>query len=162
MGGSYGGYAALAGLAFTPELYACGVDQVGPSDLRALIESFPAYWAPRRMRWIRRIGDVVANDSLNRALSPLYHAEAIRVPLYISHGANDPRVKLANSEAIVKALRERGREVEFIVYTDEGHGLNRPENAMDETARIERFLARHLGGRAEPWAPVPGSSGQER
>jgi dipeptidyl aminopeptidase/acylaminoacyl peptidase len=162
LGGSYGGYATLAGLAFTPELYACGVDIVGPSNLESLIESFPPYWAPRRARWLRRIGDVVTDDSLNRAISPLFHADAIRAPLLIAHGANDPRVKLAESEQMVSALRGRGREVAFVVYPDEGHGIGRTENGLDLVGRIEEFLARNLGGRAEPWAPVPGCRAEVR
>ncbi len=161
-GGSYGGYATLAGLAFTPEMYACGVDLVGPSDLRTLIASFPSYWGPRKTRWLRRIGDVLADEELNRRLSPLYHADAMRAPLLIGHGANDPRVVLANSEAIVRALRDRGVPVAFIVYPDEGHGFAREENAQDFYGRMEEFLARHLGGRAEPFAPVAGSSADVR
>jgi dipeptidyl aminopeptidase/acylaminoacyl peptidase len=162
MGGSYGGYAVLAGLAFTPDLYACGVDMVGPSNLKSLIESFPPYWAPRRRRWLLRIGDVVANDSLNRSISPLFHVDRIRSPLLIGHGANDPRVKLAESEEIVKAMRAKARSVTFVVYPDEGHGFGRSENTTDFSGRVEEFLARCLGGRVEPWREVPGSSAQVR
>jgi dipeptidyl aminopeptidase/acylaminoacyl peptidase len=162
MGYSFGGYAALAGLAFWPDVFACGVDVVGPSDLRALFETFPAYWGPRRQRWILWMGDVPADDALNRRLSPLHHAGAMRAPLLIGHGAHDPRVALSASETIVKALRDRGVDVPFVVYPDEGHGFGRAENNLDFYGRVEAFLAKHLGGRAEPWAPVPGASAEER
>jgi dipeptidyl aminopeptidase/acylaminoacyl peptidase len=162
MGGSYGGYATLCGVAFTPDLYTCGVDIVGPSNLKTLIESFPPYWGPRKRRWLNRIGDVIGDDALNRRLSPLYHVENIRVPLLIGHGVNDPRAKLAESEQVVHALREHGKSVTFVVYPDEGHGFARPENIQDFNGRVEEFLARHLGGRAEPWRAVKGSSAELR
>lgn len=161
-GGSYGGYAALAGLAFTPDLYACGVAMVAPSDVASLIESFPPYWATRRKRWLRRIGDVIADPALNQRISPLYHVDAIRAPLLIAHGANDPRVKQAHSDRIVAALRARDLPVEYIVYPDEGHGWARAENDFDFYGRAEEFLGRHLGGRVEPWREVPGSSAEVR
>jgi dipeptidyl aminopeptidase/acylaminoacyl peptidase len=162
MGGSYGGYATLCGLAFTPDLYACGVDVVGPADLKRLIGSFPPYWAPRRQRWLNRIGNVVEDDDLNRRLSPYYHVGNIRVPILVGQGANDPRVRIAQSDSMVAALRAQGREVTYVVYPDEGHGFGRPENFTDFSGRVEEFLARHLGGRAEPWREVPGSSAQVR
>ena len=158
MGGSYGGYATLAGLAFTPALYACGVDLVGPSDLRALIESFPPYWAPRRRRWLNRIGNVIEDDALNRRISPLHHADQIRAPLLIGHGANDPRVKIAESDTLVRVLRAHGVPVTYVVYPDEGHGFGRPENNQDFWGRVEEFLAARLGGRAEPWREVKGAT----
>src|SRR6185436_1642268 len=95
VGGSYGGYATLAGLAFTPDTYACGVDLVGPSDVKTLFESFPPYWSVRKVRWIRRVGDVEHDDALNQKISPLYHVDAIKAPLLIGQGKNDPRVKQA-------------------------------------------------------------------
>jgi dipeptidyl aminopeptidase/acylaminoacyl peptidase len=162
MGWSFGGYATLCGLAFTPELYACGVDGVGPSRLSTLIESFPSYWGPRKRRWLLRMGDVVADSALDRRISPYFHVDAVRAPLLIGHGANDPRVKLAESEQIVKALRGRGREVRFVVYPDEGHGFGRAENNLDFYGRAEEFLARYLGGRAEPWREVKGATAQVR
>jgi len=162
MGWSFGGYATLAGLAFRPELFACGVDVVGPANLRTLIESFPPYWSARRSRWLKRMGDVVNDDALNQYLSPLYSAAAIRAPLLIGHGANDPRVKLAEAEAMTKAMRDLGREVTFLVYPDEGHGFARPENNRDFYGRVDEFLARHLGGRFEPWEKVEGSTVEVR
>jgi dipeptidyl aminopeptidase/acylaminoacyl peptidase len=158
LGWSFGGYATLCGLAFTPALYACGVDGVGPSDLAHLIESFPPYWASRRQRWLNRFGDVVADSTLNRRLSPLYHVDRIRAPLLIGHGANDPRVQLSASERIVQALRDRGNSVDFVVYPNEGHGFSRSENRQDFYGRVERFLAQHLGGRAEDWRDVQGTT----
>lgn len=162
-GASFGGYAVLCGLAFTPELYACGVDIVGPSDLATLFQSFPPYWAARKKRWVNRMGDVENDAALNRAISPLYHADRIRAPLLIGHGANDPRVKLAASEAIVKAIRDRQGEVGFVVYPDEGHGFAKEANNADFSSRLEAFLAKHLGGRAEPSeTAVQGTSAQVR
>ena len=161
-GGSYGGYATLAGLAFTPELYACGIDMVGPSNVATLLASFPPYWQVRKRRWELRVGPAETDEEFNRRISPLFHAAAMRAPLLIGHGANDPRVKLSESEAIVAALRARELPVEFVVYPDEGHGWVRPENNLDWAGRVEAFLARQLGGRAEPWTEVPGSSAEPR
>jgi dipeptidyl aminopeptidase/acylaminoacyl peptidase len=161
-GGSYGGYAALAGLAFTPALYACGVDVFGPSNLKTLLQSIPPYWAPRKKELILLVGDVENDEMLNRRLSPLFHAEKIRAPLMVLQGANDPRVKIAESDQIVAAMRAKHRPVTYVVYPDEGHGLVRPENRLDANARIEQFLANHLGGRMEPMTPVPGSTGELR
>ena len=160
MGASFGGYATLSALAFAPGRFRCGVDLVGPSDLAHLIGGFPSYWEARRRRWLNRMGEVLADSVLNRRLSPLYHADAITAPLMVAHGANDPRVKLEASERIVKVLRDRGREVTFLVYPDEGHGFGRLENIRDYSARVEEFLAKYLGGRAAPRTDVPGSSVQ--
>ena len=162
MGGSFGGYATLSGLAFAPETFACGVDLVGPSDLATLFRTFPPYWGPRRQRWINWMGDVENDPALNRRLSPLHHADAMRAPLLIGHGANDPRVKLAASEVIARALRDRGVAVDFVVYPDEGHGFGRAENNLDFYGRVEEFLARHLGGRAEKWISVSGATAEVR
>jgi dipeptidyl aminopeptidase/acylaminoacyl peptidase len=138
------------------------VDVVGPSDLATLFRTFPAYWGPRRQRWINWMGDVERDDALNRKLSPLYHVDSMRAPLLIGHGANDPRVKLAASEAIVKALRDRHFATDFVVYPDEGHGFGRAENNLDFYGRVEEFFAKHLGGRAEPWTKVEGTSVEVR
>ena len=162
MGGSGGGYATLRALSQRPELFACGVDMVGPADVATLFRSFPIYWSGIMLRWRRRVGDVEHDDALNRAISPLYHAADIRAPLLIAQGANDVRVTIANADAMVKALRENQREVEYVVYPDEGHGLGRPENALDFYARVEQFLAKHLGGRAEAWKKYEGTTAELR
>lgn len=161
-GGSYGGYATLAGLVFTPELYACGVDIVGPSNIRTLFESIPPYWAPIKSEFVRRVGDVEKDEELNRRISPLFHAARVKAPLIIAQGANDPRVNIRESDQMVQAMRERGLAVDYIVYTDEGHGFARPNNRLDFYGRVEEFLARHLGGRTEPWKNVEGSSASVR
>ncbi|WIA36748.1 hypothetical protein OEZ86_008017 [Tetradesmus obliquus] len=149
-GGSYGGYACLAGLAFTPELYCCGVDIVGPSHVATLLGTIPAYWAPMKRMLVDRIGDAEGDDGLNRRISPLYHAAAMRAPLIIAQGANDPRVKRAESDQIYNALKGKGLEVQYFLYEDEGHGFARPPNRLDFCSRVDHFLAKHLGGRAEP------------
>ena len=161
-GGSYGGYATLAGLTFTPELYCCGVDIVGPSNVRTLFESVPPYWKPMKRQLIRRVGDVEADEQLNRRISPLYHVDKIRAPLIIAQGANDPRVNIREADQMVEAMRRRGLAVTYVVYPDEGHGFARPENRLDFYGRIEEFLADRLGGRAEPWVPVAGSTAELR
>lgn len=162
MGGSFGGHATLCGLTFRPELFACGVDLVGPSNLRTLFAAMPTYWKPLKLRWVRRMGDVEHDEALNRRLSPLFHVENVRGPLLIGHGANDPRVHLAESEQMAQALRGRGLAVTLVVYPDEGHGFVRPENNLDFLGRAEEFLARNLGGRFEPWRKVPGATAQVR
>ena len=162
MGWSGGGYATLLALEQRPDVFTCGVDGVGPGDLRTLFASFPTYWDGILARWRRRVGDVEHDDALNRERSPIYHVDAIRDPLLVGQGKNDPRVKLATADAMVKALRDAGREVTYVVYPDEGHGFARPENQLDFFGRVEEFLAKHLGGRKEPWEPVPGSSAEVR
>lgn len=160
MGGSFGGYSVLRGLTLHPDLYACGVDVVGPADLATLMNSIPDYWKPVKKRWLRRIGDVTTDKALNEKLSPLYHAAEIHVPLLIGHGQFDPRVKLAQSEKIVETIRKNGGKVTFVVYSDEGHGFARPENNLDFDGRTEEFLHGCLGGRFEPWQKVPGSTAE--
>jgi len=162
MGASAGGYATLRGVSRFPDTFRCGVDLVGPSDLKILFSSMPAGWGAVKTRWIRRIGDVEHDEELNRALSPLYHVEQIRVPMLIGQGANDPRVNIKNSDAIAAALRKRNIPVTYIVYPDEGHGFARPENNLDFFGRAEDFLSQCLGGRAEPWVKVPGSTAEVR
>ncbi|MEA3638837.1 MAG: S9 family peptidase [Lamprobacter sp.] len=161
-GGSYGGYATLAGLAFTPDLYACGVDIVGPSNIETLFQSVPPYWAPMKKQLVKRVGDVENDPELNRRISPLFHAEKIEAPLMVLQGANDPRVKIAEADQIVNAMREKELPVTYLVFPDEGHGFARPENRLDANARIEQFLAQQLGGRAEPITPIEGSTAEER
>ncbi len=149
MGGSYGGYATLAGLTFTPETYACGVDIVGPSNLITLLDSIPAYWGPIRQIFTLRMGDPDTEEGRARLerQSPLNHVDKIQRPLLVIQGANDPRVKQAESDQIVVAMREAGLPVEYIVAEDEGHGFSGRENRLAMFARIEAFLADHLGGR---------------
>jgi dipeptidyl aminopeptidase/acylaminoacyl peptidase len=162
MGGSYGGYATLVGLAFTPDEFACGVDIVGPSNLITLLQSIPPYWAPLKAIFDKRLGRVETDEAFLKSRSPLFRAESIQKPLLIGHGANDPRVKQAESDQIVQALRARNIPVTYVVYPDEGHGFARPENRLDFYGRAEEFLARYLGGRFEPWREVPGASAQLR
>ncbi|MBP7149091.1 MAG: S9 family peptidase [Acidobacteria bacterium] len=161
-GGSYGGYATLAGLAFTPQLYACGVDIVGPSNIKTLFESIPPYWAPIKKEFVLRVGDVESDETLNKKLSPLFHAENVRVPLIIAQGANDPRVNIREADQMVAAMRAKGLPVTYVVYPDEGHGFARPVNRLDFYGRVEEFLAKQLGGRAEAWKKVEGSTADVR
>ncbi len=162
MGGSYGGYATLAAAAFSPDAFRCGVDIVGPSNLFTLLRSIPPYWKPMRAMFDRRIGNIddPADKALLESASPLFSAEKIRMPLLIGQGANDPRVKQAESEQIVSALEKHGLGVTYVVYPDEGHGFARPENSMDFNARAEAFLGQCLGGRVEPMQGerIPGST----
>lgn len=148
-GGSYGGYATLAGVAFTPDLYACAVDYVGVSNIFTLLETIPPYWEPFRDMWYEMVGDPVEDKELLEAASPLFHANKIKVPLLVAHGVNDPRVKQAESDQIVQALRERGIEVQYIVKENEGHGFSNEENRFDLFRAMEVFFADHLGGRAD-------------
>ncbi|HDX8863283.1 TPA: S9 family peptidase [Klebsiella michiganensis] len=161
-GGSYGGYAVLSALTRYPERYACGIDVVGPSNLESLLASIPPYWDALRAMQYRAIGNPETEDGLAllRDRSPIYRAAAIRVPLLIAQGANDPRVKQVESEQMVTALRENGISVTYALYPDEGHGFVREANRMSFNALVEEFLSRHLGGRVEPWntEDYPGSS----
>jgi dipeptidyl aminopeptidase/acylaminoacyl peptidase len=162
MGWSGGGYATLRALSTRPDLFACGVDGVGPGDIATLFHSFPPYWGGILTRWRLRVGDPERDADLNRSISPLYHVDQIRAPLLIGQGQNDPRVTLANADAMVKALREAKREVVYVVYPDEGHGFERPENNLDFYGRVEEFLAKHLGGQAEPWKKIEGATAEVR
>ena len=152
MGGSYGGYATLVGLTFTPEVFACGVDIVGPSNLNTLLESVPPYWEPMIAMFRTRVGDNSTEDGRQflAERSPLSRVDSIVRPLLIGQGANDPRVKQAESDQIVNAMKERGIPVTYALYPDEGHGFARPENNLSFMAAAEAFLARCLGGRYEP------------
>jgi dipeptidyl aminopeptidase/acylaminoacyl peptidase len=161
MGGSYGGYSALAGVTFTPDVFKCSVDIVGPSNLFTLLQSIPPYWAPMIAQFHQRMGDPKTDEALLKAASPLFSADKIKVPLLIGQGANDPRVKQAESEQIVAAIEKNGGGVTYVLYPDEGHGFARPENRIDFNARAEAFLATCLGGRVEPLPAgdkVPGST----
>ncbi|CAG0991272.1 acylaminoacyl-peptidase [Phycisphaerales bacterium] len=152
MGGSYGGYATLAGLTFTPDVFACGVDIVGPSNLVTLLNSIPPYWAPLIEMMTSRVGDHRTEDGRKflASRSPLTFADKITRPLLIGQGANDPRVKQAESDQIVSAMQGRNIPVTYVVFPDEGHGFQRPENSMAFNAVVETFLAQNLGGRAQP------------
>ncbi len=152
MGGSYGGYATLVGLTYTPDAFACGVDIVGPSNLETLLESIPPYWESGRAQLYKALGDPAtkAGLALIRDRSPLYRADAIRAPLLIGQGANDPRVNQAESDQIVAAMSARNIPVTYVVFPDEGHGFARPPNNIAFNAITEQFLAACLGGRSEP------------
>ncbi|MEQ1918957.1 MAG: S9 family peptidase, partial [Elusimicrobiota bacterium] len=143
-GGSYGGYAALAGAAFTPGVYRCAIDVVGPSNLITLIKSIPPYWEPMKRIFDLRVGSVDTEEEFLKSRSPLFHVDKIDIPLLIAQGAHDPRVKQAESEQIVDALRAKGKPVEYLLYPDEGHGFAKPGNRLDFYAKAEAFLAKHL------------------
>jgi dipeptidyl aminopeptidase/acylaminoacyl peptidase len=162
MGGSMGGFATLRALEMRPDLFACGVDECGPADEATSFRSFPKYWSNIIARWRRREGDVDHDEAWNRKISPLYQVDAIRAPLLIGQGKNDPRVTIANTDALVAALRKANREMIYVVYSDEGHGFERPENQLDFYGRIEEFLAKHLGGRAEPRKKIAGTTAELR
>jgi dipeptidyl aminopeptidase/acylaminoacyl peptidase len=148
-GGSYGGYAALVGATFTPDVFRCAVDIVGPSNIKTLIESIPPYWAPMVAQFHTRVGNPETEEELLWSRSPLSRVDQIKIPLLVAQGANDPRVKQAESEQIVEAMREKGIPHEYLLYEDEGHGFAKPENRLHFYDAAERFLARHLGGRCE-------------
>ncbi len=152
MGGSYGGYSALAGAAFTPDVFRASVDIVGPSNLLTLLATIPPYWKALKSTFNVRLGnpDDPKDAEYLHAVSPLFSVDNIRIPLLIGQGANDPRVKVAESEQIVAAMQKKGLAVTYVLYPDEGHGFARPENNIDFTARAELFLQKYLGGRAEP------------
>lgn len=143
-GGSYGGYATLAGLCFTPELYACGIDYVGVSNLFTFMQTIPPYWRPMLEMMYEQVGNPETDREQLAATSPALHAENIRVPLLIAQGANDPRVNKAESDQMVEALRQRGITVEYMVKDNEGHGFHNQENRFDFYRAVEKFLQAHL------------------
>jgi dipeptidyl aminopeptidase/acylaminoacyl peptidase len=143
-GGSYGGYAALAGAAFTPDLYACAVDYVGISNIFTLYESYPPYWKPMLEMEYEMVGDPIEDKDLLTEISPIFHIDRIKIPLLIAHGANDPRVSKAESDQIVSAVRAAGREVIYMVKEDEGHGFRNEENRFDFYRETERFFRKYL------------------
>lgn len=144
-GVSYGGYATLAGLAFTPDLYACGVDYVGPSNIFTLLETLPPYWELGRQMMYEMIGNPETEKDILKAASPIFHVDSIRVPLFVAQGANDPRVKKAESDQIVEALESRGVEVPYMLKENEGHGFYNEENRFDFFREMEKFLNKHIG-----------------
>lgn len=150
-GGSYGGYATLVGLTFTPETFACGVDIVGPSNLHTLYSTFPPYWTSGLSLWRRALGDPETPEGLALMMdrSPISRVDQIRRPLLIGQGANDPRVRQSESDQIVAAMAERGIPVTYVLFPDEGHGFARPVNNIAFNAVAENFLSECLGGRAE-------------
>jgi dipeptidyl aminopeptidase/acylaminoacyl peptidase len=153
MGGSYGGYATLVGLTFTPDVFACGVDIVGPSNLETLLESIPEYWKPAMEELKLRIGagiETPEGRAFLKSRSPISFVDRIQKPLLIAQGANDPRVKKAESDQIVAAMKEKGIPVTYVLYPDEGHGFARPQNRLSFYGITEHFLSQHLGGRFEP------------
>lgn len=151
MGGSYGGYATLVGMTFTPDKFVCGVDIVGPSNLITLLNTIPPYWEPQIELFAKRVGDhrTEKGKEFLKKRSPLTYVNRIQRPLLIGQGANDPRVKKSESDQIVKAMKEKNIPVTYVVYPDEGHGFARPENRISFNAVLEAFLAKYLGGRFE-------------
>lgn len=148
-GSSYGGYATLAALTFTPLEFCCGIDIVGPSNLITLLQTLPPYWKPAKMQLNKRLGHIEEDRAMLEERSPVHFAHRIARPLLIGHGAHDPRVKKSESDQIVAAMRQNNQPVEYLVFKDEGHGFVRPENRLKFFAAMEQFLVQHLGGRAE-------------
>jgi dipeptidyl aminopeptidase/acylaminoacyl peptidase len=148
-GSSYGGYAALVGAAFTPEVFKCAAEACGPSNLITFLETIPPYWEPLRMLFYERIGNLDTEKEFLKSRSPLFKADNIKIPMLIAQGANDPRVKQAESEQIVNALRNKNISVEYILFSDEGHMFVNPNNRLKFYAAVESFLSKHLGGRVE-------------
>ena len=148
-GGSYGGYAVLAGLAFTPDLYACGVDYVGVSNIFTLLKTIPPYWKPSLDKFYEQIGNPSSDSLLLYEASPVFHVDKIKAPLLVVQGAQDPRVNIDESDQIVEALKARGIDVPYLVKENEGHGFRNEENRFEMNRTMEQFLAKHLGGKAE-------------
>lgn len=144
-GGSYGGYATLAGVTFTPDLYACAIDYVGVSNLFTFMQTIPPYWKPMLEMMYEQVGDPDKDREMLAAYSPALHADRIKAPLFIAQGANDPRVNKAESDQMVEALRARGIEVEYMVKDNEGHGFHNQENRFDFYRAMEDFLGKYLG-----------------
>ena len=149
---SAGGYLSLRASEARPDLFRAVVDVVGPTDVGFLLASMPKNWQATKARWVRRLGDAEHDEALNRKVSPQFDTESLQTSFLIAQGANDPRVNMRHADGMVARLRDNGAPVEYIVYLDEGHGLARPENNIDFYGRVEAFLARTLGGRAEPVA----------
>jgi dipeptidyl aminopeptidase/acylaminoacyl peptidase len=143
-GASYGGYATLAGVTFTPDLYRCGIDYVGVSSIFSFFNSFPPYWKPYLEMMYEMVGHPEKDKELLKSVSPLYHVDKIKVPLFIAQGANDPRVPISESDQIVKALKERGIDVPYMVKDNEGHGFMNEENRFDFYRAMEKFLDQHM------------------
>jgi dipeptidyl aminopeptidase/acylaminoacyl peptidase len=149
MGGSYGGYATLVGATFTPDLFTCAVAACAPSNLITFIETVPPYWSSMLTVLYKRVGNPVDDKAFLESRSPLFKVDAIKIPLMIAHGANDPRVKQAEAEQIVEAMKSKGIPHEYLLFPDEGHGFVKPGNRLQYYAAAEQFLATNLGGRFE-------------
>jgi dipeptidyl aminopeptidase/acylaminoacyl peptidase len=143
-GGSYGGYATLAGVTFTPDLYACAIDYVGVANLFTFMKTIPPYWKPYLDQWYEMVGNPAKDSLLMAEASPVFHADKIKVPLFVAQGANDPRVNKAESDQMVAALKQRGVEVEYMVKDNEGHGFRNQNNRYDFYGAMEKFLEKHL------------------
>jgi dipeptidyl aminopeptidase/acylaminoacyl peptidase len=143
-GGSYGGYATLAGVTYTPDLYAAAVDYVGISNLFTFMKTIPPYWKPFLDQMHEMVGDPEKDKDLFTAMSPALNADKIKTPLFVAQGAQDPRVNKAESDQIVQSLRKRGVDVEYMVKDNEGHGFNNEENRFAFYEATEGFLAKHL------------------
>jgi len=143
-GGSYGGYATLAGVTFTPELYAAAVDYVGVANLFTFMETIPPYWKPYLSMMYEMVGDPENDKAVLRQTSPVFHADKIKTPLFIAQGANDPRVNKDESDQMVAALRKRGVDVQYMVKENEGHGFHNEENQFDFYGAMEAFFRKHL------------------
>ncbi len=148
-GGSYGGYAALVGATFTPDVFCCAVDICGPCNLVSVLSSLPSYWLSDQKQWDSRVGNPQKDTDFLKSRSPLFKVDNIKIPILIGQGANDPRVKQAESEQIVAALKAKNLPYEYVLFPDEGHGFAKPENRLKFNAIAEKFLAQHLGGRYE-------------
>lgn len=144
-GASYGGYATLAGITFTPELYACAVDYVGVSNMFTFMNTVPAYWEPFKKMMYEMVGDPKADSLLLREASPVFFVDRIQCPLFIAQGATDPRVNKAESDQVVEALKARGIEVQYMVKDNEGHGFHNEENRFEFYAAMDKFLEQHIG-----------------
>ncbi len=148
-GGSYGGYAALVGATFTPDVFCCAVDIVGPSNLITLLDSIPPYWIAIRATFEKRLGSTTTDAEFLKSRSPLFKVDQIKIPMLVAQGANDPRVTQIEAEQIVAAMKERGIDHEYVLFEDEGHGFAKPENRIRFYEVAEKFLAKHLGGRKD-------------
>lgn len=143
-GGSYGGYATLAGITFTPDLYCCAVDYVGVSNMFTFMKTIPPYWEPYKAMFYELVGDPVKDSAMLAEVSPVFHVDKIKVPLFIAQGANDPRVNKAESDQVVEALKKKGVAVEYMVKNDEGHGFANENNQIDFYKAMDGFFAKHL------------------
>ncbi len=155
-GWSYGGYAALVGATYTPDLFACAIDACGPSNIITLFQSIPPYWSAMLKMFYARVGSPETDEEFLKSISPLFKVDQIKIPVMVVQGANDPRVKQAEADQIVDAMKAKGLDYEYLLFPDEGHGIARPENRLKFYAAAEKFLSKHLGGRfEEEAAPAP-------